>query len=181
MAFSLGTGENYIHTPQANDYLEIYGNITTTASTSGTYSNIIANGSNYVGVTASGIQGVVLLGGTFAPASQSTSFVALTVAPTINQTSTASGNYTGILVNATETAFLGTTARLLDLQVGGTTQFNVDHKGNVFLTAAAGAPTSAGTAGTAGQVLYFGGFLYLCTVTGVSGSATWTKISSTSV
>jgi hypothetical protein len=42
-------------------------------------------------------------------------------------------------------------------------------------TASGSAPTSAGTAGTAGQIIYFGTNLYICTVTGVAGAATWNK------
>jgi len=43
-----------------------------------------------------------------------------------------------------------------------------------------GTPT-ASTAGTAGQMLFDSGFLYICTVTGVSGSATWKKIALSSL
>jgi hypothetical protein len=48
-------------------------------------------------------------------------------------------------------------------------------------TAAASAPTSAGTAGTAGQMIYNGTNLYICTVTGAAGSATWNKFNLTAV
>lgn len=47
--------------------------------------------------------------------------------------------------------------------------------------AVAGAPTSAGTAGTAGQIIYYSGLLYFCSVTGVAGSATWNKLSMAAV
>jgi hypothetical protein len=47
--------------------------------------------------------------------------------------------------------------------------------------AAASAPTSAGTAGTAGQIIYYSGLLYFCSVTGGVGSATWNKLSMTAV
>lgn len=43
------------------------------------------------------------------------------------------------------------------------------------------APTSAGTAGTAGQVVAHGGFLYYCSVTGAAGAATWNKLNMTVV
>jgi hypothetical protein len=49
------------------------------------------------------------------------------------------------------------------------------------LAASASAPTSAATAGTAGQMVYFGGLAYLCTVTGAAGSATWSKVNLTAV
>jgi hypothetical protein len=50
-----------------------------------------------------------------------------------------------------------------------------------LMTASSGAPTSAGTAGSAGQVIYFGGNLYFCSVTGAAGSATWNKLNLTAV
>jgi hypothetical protein len=48
-------------------------------------------------------------------------------------------------------------------------------------TALTGAAIAAGTAisstaGTAGQMLFDSGFLYICTVTGTSGNATWKKV-----
>jgi hypothetical protein len=61
-----------------------------------------------------------------------------------------------------------------------------DTSGNISakthtVTASAGAPTSAGTAGTQGQIIAFGGFLYFCSVTGVAGSATWNKLTMSAV
>ena len=43
------------------------------------------------------------------------------------------------------------------------------------------APTSVGTAGTAGEILYFNGVLYFCSVTGAAGAATWNKLNMTAV
>jgi hypothetical protein len=51
----------------------------------------------------------------------------------------------------------------------------------VQLSASSGAPTSAGTAGTEGQIIYYGGFAYLCSVTGEAGAATWNKLSMVAV
>jgi hypothetical protein len=51
----------------------------------------------------------------------------------------------------------------------------------VHLSASSGAPTSTGTAGTEGQILYYGGFAYLCSVTGEAGAAMWNKLSMTAV
>jgi hypothetical protein len=39
----------------------------------------------------------------------------------------------------------------------------------------AATPTSAGTPGFAGQLCYDANFLYICTVGGLAGHATWTK------
>jgi hypothetical protein len=46
-----------------------------------------------------------------------------------------------------------------------------------FTVAASGAaPTSAGTAGTVGQIIANGGKLYFCSATGAAGAATWNTI-----
>ena len=86
----------------------------------------------------------------FLPASGSSPFCGLEVKPTINQTSTASGSYTALRVNVVETALLGSSNKLLDLQAGasgGTSKFSVDNSGNAkgasFIPTVA-APGSAG-------------------------------------
>jgi hypothetical protein len=40
----------------------------------------------------------------------------------------------------------------------------------------AGAPTNAATAGTQGDIIQYGGYIYLCVVTGAAGAATWAKL-----
>lgn len=67
-----------------------------------------------------------------------------TLTPTINQTSTA--GYTALNVAVTETATGTGTKRLLDLSVGGTSMFNIDNTGDVFLanTSAPSTPTGGG-------------------------------------
>jgi hypothetical protein len=51
-----------------------------------------------------------------------------------------------------------------------------------FTVAASGAaPTSAGTAGTVGQIITHGGFMYFCSVTGAAGAATWNKLTMSAV
>jgi hypothetical protein len=90
-----------------------------------------------------------------------------------------------------QTGFVGInvgTVPTARLSVGGGAggNFQVNDAGQVItptiqMTAATGAPTSAGTAGTAGEVIYFGGLLYFCSVTGAAGSATWNKLTMTSV
>jgi len=70
----------------------------------------------------------------FSPASGSANFVALGVQPVINQTSTASGSYTGILLNVVETSLKGSSNKFLDLQgglSGGTSKFTIDNSGKV--------------------------------------------------
>jgi hypothetical protein len=51
----------------------------------------------------------------------------------------------------------------------------------VQMAASSGAPTSTGTAGTEGQIIYYGGLAYLCSVTGAAGSAVWNKLQMTAV
>ena len=82
-----------------------------------------------------------------------------------------------------ETALGGTPNYLINALAGasGTTQvFAVDNLGSMYLAkAAAGAPTSAGTAGTIGQIVRYGGVLYFCSVTGAAGAATWNILNMT--
>jgi hypothetical protein len=44
------------------------------------------------------------------------------------------------------------------------------------VAASGAAPTSAGTAGTVGQIIANGGKLYFCSATGAAGAATWNTI-----
>jgi len=67
----------------------------------------------------------------FGPTSGNAKFIAVDIAPTINQTGTATGDYTALQVNATETAATGTNKRLLDLQTGATSRMVVTSAGNV--------------------------------------------------
>ena len=89
----------------------------------------------------SGTQVSVSVGGStplgrviFNPTSGAANFCALQVAPTINQTSTASGSYTALKIAVTETALLGSANKLIDCYAGsaGTTEvFAVDNSGKV--------------------------------------------------
>ena len=51
---------------------------------------------------------------------------------TINNTAAQTGTITGYFLNATETALNGITHNLMDLQIGGVSQFRVDNSGNLF-------------------------------------------------
>jgi len=48
-------------------------------------------------------------------------------------------------------------------------------------TVQAAAPTSAGTAGTAGDIVMHGTTIYICTVSGAAASATWSSVDLTAV
>lgn len=92
--------------------------------------NFTATAGNQVAVQigSGASQGAVV----FNPASGSATFQALVVNPTINQTGTSSGNYTGLLVNVVETALKGAANLLLDLQAGttgGTSKFAINNSG----------------------------------------------------
>lgn len=139
------------------------GDITLTVSTANTSAAIIGNtttsvtrpavslgsSANYTG-TGAGTQYCVAVGDisaqtsakcNFSPTSGATNFVGLLVLPTINQTSTASGSYTGLLVNVIETALLGSSNKLLDLQsgaTGGVSRLNVDNSGQITESTANG-------------------------------------------
>lgn len=58
---------------------------------------------------------------------------------------------------------------------------NVLSIGEVLMGDFGSAPTSAGTAGTAGEIVYHAGILYFCSVTGAAGAATWNKFNLTAV
>ncbi len=51
----------------------------------------------------------------------------------------------------------------------------------VTVTPALVAPTSAGTAGTLGQIISYSGMLYICSATGSAGHATWNEFNLTPV
>lgn len=152
-------------------------------------SSLTATSGTVVGVdigSSNAVAGDGLLGMTFAATSTSSAIVnGLRIAPTINVGAAVSwtGSATMLLVNPTLTATGSGSPviNLMDLQVGGASKYRVDKTGAVFMAAASGAPTSAGTAGTAGEIIYYSGLLYFCSVTGAAGSATWNKLSMTAV
>ena len=79
--------------------------------------------------------------------------------------------------NGASTLTIGHSGSTVHTQV-----FAVDNLGAMYLAkAAAGAPTSVGTAGTIGQIIRYGGVLYFCSVTGAAGSATWNSLNMTAV
>lgn len=120
----------------ANQPVMIAGNFTTGTTTAVVY---IGSRNNMAGI--SGVQNILNIGSasnagtvTFNPASGTAAFQVAKISATVNQTGTASGSYTGLLVSMIETALLGTTNRLLDLQagtLGTTTQFAVSNTGKV--------------------------------------------------
>ncbi len=67
----------------------------------------------------------------FNPTSGDAKFVAFDIAPTINQTGTATGDYTALQINVTETAATGSDNRLIDAQVGGSSVFYMTSTGLV--------------------------------------------------
>jgi hypothetical protein len=121
----------------------------------------------------------------WAPTAGAGTFTAMQIAPTINQTLTASGSYTALKVAVTETALLGTANFMINCFAGaaGTTQvWAVDNLGAMYMAkAAAAAPTSAASPGTIGQLIMFGGNLYMCSQTGSAGSALWWIMNRTAV
>ena len=86
----------------------------------------------------------------FNPASGTASFIACVIAPTIDQTVSASGSYTGLAVQVKETALLGTANKLLSLAAGtaGTTvKLDVSNTG-IVTTYGGNATTKGGVAST---------------------------------
>ena len=168
------TGQTSFISRTGNIVFALVGSLTTLSGRAG-----VNLGNPALAGTAAGTQYCVAIGDltansaalcTFNPSSGTTNFVAIAVNPTINQTGSSSGNYTGLLVNAKETSLKGTANLLLDLQAGssgGTSQFSVSNTGKVtkygaVATVGAGVPslvatidlTTQGAAIAAGTALY---------------------------
>ena len=87
------------------------------------------------GAATSGTTNFVTLNHAIAAASAgNASFRPLNIGYTINNTGAQSGNTTGILLNATETALSGMAHELMDLQVTGTTRFKVTNNGTLSVS-----------------------------------------------
>ena len=96
-------------------------------------------------------QVAVQVTGTFAPTSGNATYEPLSIAYTVNQTGGASGTVTGILLNAVETAVVGT-HDLLDLRVSSTSRFTVGRRGGTTIAqgaATSGSPTALSVVGAA--------------------------------
>lgn len=105
-------------------------------SANATGNNLTFSGANVTATSATNT--VFSLTSTFAAAAGSALYRPLNIAYTINNSGVQTGNTTGILLNATETALNSMTHNLIDLQVGGVSQFKVDRVGS----AAVGSITS---------------------------------------
>jgi len=84
---------------------------------------------------------------------------------------------TNTSVTGWDTALWRSAANTLSL---GITTGTPDASGTLKLAkvsiVSAGAPTNAATAGTQGDIIQYGGYIYLCVVTGAAGAATWAKL-----
>ena len=80
---------------------------------------------------SAGNQNVMKVHSTWAPTVGTNTFSGVNIEPTINQTGTASGRYTGLLVNVLETSFLGTDGRLFDVQKNSSSVFVINNAGNM--------------------------------------------------
>jgi hypothetical protein len=69
----------------------------------------------------------------FSPGSGSANFRPTSIQYTINASGAQTGTATGIFLNATETALNGLTHNLMDLQVGGSSKFNVNNVGAISI------------------------------------------------
>lgn len=107
---------------------------------------------------------------TFAPTAGASKYYGASFEHTVNQTSSATGDYTGLRVNLTKTAFLGTNSRLLELQLGGTPKLEVIDDGTVItagkmIVTNPQTPSSASDTGRVGTIAWDSNFLYVCTAT----------------
>lgn len=90
---------------------------------------------------------------TVGPTSGASKFYGASFEHTVNQTGTASGDYTGLRVNLTKTAFLGTNSRLFEGQLAGVPKFEVFDSGNIV---SAGSIATADPTSGAGQAWKLG-------------------------
>lgn len=88
---------------------------------------------------------------------------------TVNQTWNTTGNPTAILANVTNTAS-GTSAKLMDLQVGGSSKFSVNKDGSAFATSINNVFLGFG-GGNIGNNLAFGQYALAANSTGVNNLA----------
>jgi len=86
----------------------------------------------YTITTASTTVNELAVVATFNSSANNGAFCAANLRYTVNQTGTASGTISGLLVNATETAVLGT-HNLLNLQIAAVSRFTVDRFGNTTI------------------------------------------------
>lgn len=105
----------------------------------------------------------------FAPTSGTAKFVSHRVTGTVNQTGAATGDYTMLEVDVTETAATGTNKRLADFKRGGTTQVYIDRAGNVVPGASG---NDLGTTGARWDL--FGGTCDFSGATTFGALSTWT-------
>lgn len=132
-------GSGTLQTRATNTVLQLSSNVSTATTaktavtiTNGAASNVAMSPTSGTCIGVSIGSGVTDPSIRFSPTSGSATFVALAVNPQVNQTSTASGNYTGLLVNVVETSLKGSANLLLDLQAGvsgGTSQFAISNSG----------------------------------------------------
>ncbi len=100
---------------------------------------------NHTLAPAAGTEATISVAGNFAPTSGTATYSPVSLSYTVNQTGGANGAVTGVLLNATETAVVGT-HNLLDLQVGGASKFKVSPTGRATITQSL-TPTSGGSIG----------------------------------
>ncbi len=119
---------------------------------------------NFPNFTTDNKTAIKAIGGTIS--NTGGTFKAFAITPTYNQTSGTSAN-TDLLVNRTQTAIGSGTQRLFDVQVGGTTNFNVTNLGAVGLKTGFNINTSTPTA--VGQLVVNSSYvLYISTGTGLA-------------
>lgn len=126
-----GTGTNL----SINPAVGASGNLNTLSLASGNRIKVLlgSTGATFV-PTGAGDAAQLTIATNFAPASGPAKYIGTSIEPTINQTGTASGDYTALQILVTQTAFLGTNALLADWKIGGTTKFKVDTSGNTTIS-----------------------------------------------
>jgi len=104
--------------------------IVTNSSSSINGLNVTNNG-NITMATAATFFAQESIFSTFAPTAGSANYYGLVISPTINQTSTSSGNYEALRIGVTETSLKGTANYLIHALAGGVDKFTVDNSGSI--------------------------------------------------
>lgn len=98
-------------------------------SVNATGNNLTFSGASVTATSATNT--VFSLTSTFAAAAGSANYRPLSIAYTINNSGTQTGNTTGIFLNATVTSLGAMTHNLMDLQLGGSSRFSIDTTGMI--------------------------------------------------
>ncbi len=116
----------------ANNHVTL-GNVSGASNVTSRGITVIDRGVTITENVAADIRGLSILQ-TFAPTSGSTEWIGIGITATINQTGTATGDWTGLLIDLTLTAATGINQRFIDFRTGGSAKFIVTTGGAIDMS-----------------------------------------------